>query len=103
MRAERFVCGTFVCGAYAGPMQDEYRTVARWRDQGVRVGQERVRLECVRIGGACRVYGAALHAFVDATDTLPTEPIEQRADVHRRQTAVSSALDAAGFLRAGRA
>ena len=29
MRAVRFVCGTFVCGAYAGPMQDEYRTVAR--------------------------------------------------------------------------
>jgi hypothetical protein len=74
-------------------------TIARWIDHGVRVGDRRVRLEEVRVGGRRATTREALARFLEAITPRPeaTSLPQPAGDRLRQSEAAARRLRAAGI------
>jgi hypothetical protein len=77
------------------PIKPSPATLWRWRTKGVRAGNQRIWLECVRVGGRWYTTRAAMARFISqqtaAATPIDDEPRERSALTERK-------LDEAGLI-----
>ena len=80
---------TFAQAAVACPMIGGHhisaKTIYVWADKGVKVGEERIRLETARVGGRRVTSREALERFFEATASTESEEVVIRSPAQRRR------------------
>jgi hypothetical protein len=71
-------------------------TVHRWVQSGLKIGEQVVKLECLRVGGQLVTSEAALSRFF-ARCADPAAPVDTRAKARREHERAEAELAAAGI------